>query len=114
LTNTAAPILAPGLLLQASLSGSQWGKALLGQRAQRIEMLLLHEFYGKKFLLPDKLSNKVRGIWHQMAPLEFGWLPLNASPLPLLSVLLREDRLWLLHGQRHALGAALLEQTSGQ
>lgn len=59
---------APGLLLlnpsllipmQASLSGSLWGKALLGQRAQRIEMLLLHEFYDKKFLLPDKLSNKV-------------------------------------------------------
>lgn len=45
--------------LQASLSGSLWGKALLGQRAQRIEMLLLHEFYDKKFLLPDKLSNKV-------------------------------------------------------
>lgn len=44
---------------QASLSGSLWGKALLGQRAQRIEMLLLHEFYDKKFLLPDKLSNKV-------------------------------------------------------
>ncbi|PSC73303.1 DNA polymerase alpha catalytic subunit [Micractinium conductrix] len=42
----------------ASLSGSLWGKALLGQRAQRIEMLLLHEFYEKKFLLPDKLSNK--------------------------------------------------------
>lgn len=46
----------------ASLSGSLWGKALLGQRAQRIEMLLLHEFYDKKFLLPDKLSNKV-GAW---------------------------------------------------
>lgn len=42
----------------AALSGSPWGKALLGQRAQRIEMLLLHEFYEKKFLLPDKLSSK--------------------------------------------------------
>ncbi len=48
---------------QASLSGSLWGKALLGQRAQRIEMLLLHEFYDKKFLLPDKLSNKVQAGW---------------------------------------------------
>lgn len=52
---------------QASLSGSLWGKALLGQRAQRIEMLLLHEFYDKKFLLPDKLSNKVSagGCWRR-------------------------------------------------
>ena len=31
-----------------------------GQRAQRIEMLLLHEFYGRKFLLPDKLSQRDR------------------------------------------------------
>ena len=46
---------------QASLSGSLWSKALLGHRAQRIEMLLLHEFYDKKFLLPDKLNNKVGG-----------------------------------------------------
>lgn len=46
--------------MQACLSGSLWSKALLGQRAQRIEMLLLHEFYDKKFLLPDKLSSKAR------------------------------------------------------
>ena len=31
-----------------------------GQRAQRIEMLLLHEFHGRKFLLPDKLTFKER------------------------------------------------------
>lgn len=31
-----------------------------GQRAQRIEMLLLHEFYSRKFLLPDKLSQRDR------------------------------------------------------
>ena len=47
--------------VQASLSGCQWSKVLLGQRAHRIEMLLLHEFYDKKFLLPDKLSAKVGG-----------------------------------------------------
>ena len=31
-----------------------------GQRAQRIEMLLLHEFYGRKFLLPDRLTQRER------------------------------------------------------
>ena len=31
-----------------------------GQRAQRIEMLLLHEFYRRKFLLPDKLGARER------------------------------------------------------
>lgn len=52
----------------AQLSGSAWSRSLAGQRAQRIESLLLHEFYARKFLLPDKLSGKVcegdgRGCW---------------------------------------------------
>ena len=42
----------------AELSGSLWSKALLNQRAQRIEYLLLHEFHNNKFLLPDKLSQR--------------------------------------------------------
>ena len=33
---------------------------LQGQRAQRIEMLLLHEFYRRKFMIPDKLRSKDR------------------------------------------------------
>jgi len=45
----------------SNLSGSLWSKALQGQRAQRIEMLLLHEFHQQKFMLPDKLSIKVIG-----------------------------------------------------
>lgn len=31
-----------------------------GQRARRIEMLLGHEFYDRKFLLPDRLTAKQR------------------------------------------------------
>ena len=42
-----------------NLSGSLWSRTLAGQRAQRIEMLLLHEFHSRKFILPDKLSIKV-------------------------------------------------------
>lgn len=31
-----------------------------GQRARRIEMLLAHEFHGRKFMLPDRLTAKER------------------------------------------------------
>ena len=44
----------------AELSGSLWSKALLSQRAQRIEYLLLHEFHNNKFILPNKMSGKDR------------------------------------------------------
>lgn len=44
----------------AELSGSLWSKALLNQRAQRIEYLLLHEFHKNKFILPDKMTSKER------------------------------------------------------
>jgi hypothetical protein len=36
------------------------GLVTQGQRARRIEMLLAHEFYGRKFLLPDRLTAKER------------------------------------------------------
>lgn len=66
----------------ASLSGSLWGKALLGQRAQRIEMLLLHEFYDKKFLLPDKLSNKEKERLAKQAAEEEGDMEEEGAPKP--------------------------------
>ena len=44
------------------LSGCLWSRAIQGQRAQRIEMLLLHKFHDCKFILPDKISLMVRKV----------------------------------------------------
>lgn len=44
----------PLTLQLSNISGFLWSRTLQGNRAQRIEMLLLHEFHARKFLLPDK------------------------------------------------------------
>ena len=56
-----APTALPLTKQLSNLSGSLWSRTLAGQRAQRIEMLLLHEFHDRKFILPDKLTTKVWG-----------------------------------------------------
>lgn len=52
----------PLTLQLTNISGNLWGKTLQGARAQRIEYYLLHTFYSKKYILPDKLSQRMKEI----------------------------------------------------
>ncbi|WZY78675.1 hypothetical protein YC2023_025059 [Brassica napus] len=66
----------PLTLQLTNISGNLWGKTLqvvaplsipqtryaLGSRAQRIEYYLLHTFHSRKYILPDKISQRMKDI----------------------------------------------------
>ncbi|XP_033139889.1 DNA polymerase alpha catalytic subunit-like [Brassica rapa] len=52
----------PLTLQLTNISGNLWGKTLQGSRAQRIEYYLLHTFHSRKYILPDKISQRMKDI----------------------------------------------------
>ena len=44
-----------------NLSGNLWSHSMLGKRAERIEFLLLHEFFRLGYMLPDKQKKFTKG-----------------------------------------------------
>ncbi|KAF2562557.1 hypothetical protein F2Q70_00018211 [Brassica cretica] len=52
----------PLTLQLTNISGNLWGKTLQGSRAQRIEYYLLHTFQSRKYILPDKISQRMKDI----------------------------------------------------
>lgn len=42
-----------------NIAGNLWSKTLTGSRSDRVEHLLLHEFYNRKYIVPNKTFNTV-------------------------------------------------------
>ncbi|CAH8335889.1 unnamed protein product [Eruca vesicaria subsp. sativa] len=62
----------PLTLQLSNISGNLWGKTLQGARAQRIEYYLLHTFHSKKYILPDKLSQRMKDMKSQKRRMNHG------------------------------------------
>lgn len=43
-----------------NIAGNLWVKSLQNARAERNEMLLMHEFYKEKYLWPDKYPSNIQ------------------------------------------------------
>ncbi|EFH42976.1 hypothetical protein ARALYDRAFT_332862 [Arabidopsis lyrata subsp. lyrata] len=62
----------PLTLQLTNISGNLWGKTLQGARSQRIEYYLLHTFHSKKYILPDKISQRMKEIKSSKRRMNYG------------------------------------------
>ena len=44
------------------IAGNLWYRSLQNARAERNEMLLMHQFYGKNYVCPDKNTGQKKGL----------------------------------------------------